>query len=247
MSVAPGRATETNLVLESARLAIAQLLAPEFRAVMWKSLGLTVVLLAGAWIGLEFVVSSLLTPLLGAWPWVTTAIVWISGTGMFVGALFLIGPVTALFAGLFLDDIAAVVEAKYYPQDPPGQAMAILPSLILSLKFLAVVVAANIVALLLVLLPGINFAIFFLVNGYLLGREYFQFAAMRLRPEAETHALRRRNGLAIFLAGLVIAGFMAVPLLNLLTPAFATATMVHLHKRIAATDRSATAAARAAG
>jgi CysZ protein len=178
---------------------------------------------------------------------VTTALVWMTGAGLFVGALFLIAPVTAIFAGLFLDDIAAAVEGTHYPDDPPGQPMAILPSIVLSLKFLVVVAAANLVALLLVLLPGINFAVFFLVNGYLLGREYFTFAAMRLRSEAEANRLRRRNGTPIFLAGLIIAGFMAIPLLNLLTPAFAAAVMVHLHKRIAAADRVSQVPAGAAG
>jgi CysZ protein len=37
----------------------------------------------------------------------------------------------------------------------------------------------------------------------------------------------------VFVHGLVIAGFVAVPLLNLLTPLFATALMARLHKRLA--------------
>ena len=74
--------------------------------------------------------------------------------------------------------------------------------------------------------------IFFLVNGYLLGREYFQFAAMRFRPEREANQLRKKFGFEIFLAGLVIAAFMSVPLLNLLTPVFAATLMVHLHKQV---------------
>jgi CysZ protein len=40
----------------------------------------------------------------------------------------------------------------------------------------------------------------------------------------------------VFLAGLVVAAFLAVPLLNLLTPLFAAAMMVHLHKMIVARD-----------
>jgi CysZ protein len=235
------------LVLESVRLAFSQLFEAQFRAAMWKSLGLTIALLIGGWFALEALVSSMIGPYLGSWPWVATALVWLTGSGFLIGALFLIAPVTAVFAGLFLDDIAAVVEARHYPGDVPGKAMAILPSVLLSLKFLLVVAAANLVALLLVLLPGINFAIFFLVNGYLLGREYFQFAAMRFRSEADASRLRRQNGTPVFLAGMVIAGFMVVPLLNLLTPAFAAATMVHLHKRIALADRSSAAAQAAAG
>jgi CysZ protein len=82
--------------------------------------------------------------------------------------------------------------------------------------------------------PGVNIAAFFLVNGYLLGREYFEAAAMRFRPPEEARALRRRHGVTVFLAGLIVALVLAVPILNLVTPLFATAFMAHLHKRLAA-------------
>ena len=145
-------------------------------------------------------------------------------------------PVTAIIAGLFLDDVAEAVERTDYPADPSGRALPVLPALIQSLKFFGVVIAGNIVALLLLLIPGVNIAAFFVVNGYLLGREFFEFAAMRHRSELEAKALRRRHAGTIFLAGLLIAAFISVPLLNLLAPLFAAAMMVHLHKLITASD-----------
>jgi CysZ protein len=114
--------------------------------------------------------------------------------------------------------------------------MPALRSLVLAIKFLGVVILGNIVALLLLLVPGINIAAFFVVNGYLLGREFFEFAAMRFRGEDEARALRRQYAGTVFLAGLVIAAFLAVPLLNLVTPLFAAAMMVHLHKTISARE-----------
>lgn len=224
----PDRTAE--LIIQAARLAAGQLFERGFRTVLWKSLGLTILLLFLAWLGLEALVSVFLAPLLGPWPWVSTAIVWLLGAGMFIGAGFLIGPVAAIFAGIFMDDVALVVERRHYGQDRPGVPMAMLPSLFLAARFTLVVIAANLLALMLILLPGINIAIFFLVNAYLLGREYFQFAAMRFCSPADAENLRRAHSLEIFLSGLVIAGFMAVPLLNLLTPLFATAMMVHVHK-----------------
>lgn len=226
------------MIIQSARLAANQLFEKNFRTVLWKSLGMTIVLLFLAWFVLEALVSTFLTPFLGPWPWVATAIIWLLGAGMFVGAGFLIGPVSAIFAGLFLDEVAERVEERHYPQDRPGTAMALIPSVILAMKFTVVVIAANLLALMLVLLPGINFAIFFFVNAFLLGREYFQFSAMRFRTEADANALRRAHEFEIFLAGLVIAGFMAVPVLNLLTPLFATAMMVHVHKAVSARQPS---------
>ncbi len=226
------------MIIESARRAISQLPERDFRSVLFKSLGLTILLLAVTWIGLEALVSGFLAPFFGNWPWVGTAVLWLLGAGMIVGLGFLIGPATAAFAGIFLDDVAAKVEARHYPADRPGTPMPMGASLLLAARFTLVVVAANLLALLLVLLPFVNFAIFFFVNAWLIGREYFQFAAMRFVSEADANALRQRHSLEIFLCGLVIAGFMAVPLLNLLTPLFATAMMVHVNKALAAKGRA---------
>lgn len=235
------------MILDAARAAMSRLFTPEFRSVFLKSLGLTVLMLVAAWFGLAQLFDWLampwldrLLPGLPSWAgWLGVVAAIIAGIGLALGLAMLIAPVTAFVAGLFLDDVAELVERADYPADPPGRAMPALPALWMSLKFLGVVILGNIVALLLLLVPGINIAAFFVVNGYLLGREFFEFAAMRHRPEAEARAMRRRNGFTVFLAGLVIAAFLAVPLLNLLTPLFAAAMMVNLHKRVAARESAA--------
>ena len=229
------------MIIEAAGAALSRLFSAEFRAVLLKSLALTLLLLVGAWFGLKELFDWLALPwidaLLPGFPswagWLTLVAAILAGIGLAVGLALLVSPVTALVAGIFLDDIADVVERTDYPQDPPGRALPALTAFVLSLKFLGVVILGNLVALVLLLVPGINIAAFFLVNGYLLGREFFEFAAMRFRPEAEARAMRRRNAMTVFLAGLVIAGFLALPLVNLLTPLFAAAMMVHLHKIIA--------------
>ena len=229
------------MIVESARAAASHLFSPEFRAVLWKSLGLTLLLLLGAWFGLREIFEWLALPFfeqmlpdLPAWTgWVGFVAGIAASIGLALGLALLIAPVTAIVAGLFLDDVAKVVEDEDYPNDPPGEPLPALRSMILSVKFFGVVIIGNIIALLMLLIPGVNIIAFFIVNGYLLGREFFEFAAMRFRPEAEAKALRARNATTVFLAGLVIAGFMAIPLLNLVTPLFAAAMMVHLHKAIA--------------
>ena len=218
------------MLLQSSRLAISQLFSKPFRKVFWRSIGYTILLLVIAWFLLESAVSTILLPYLGPWPWVATAMVWLLGTGMFIGAGFLIAPVSAMFAGIFLDDIAHKVETKHYPGDPPGRELPISVAIWLAAKFTLLVVIANLIALLLVLLPGINMMIFFILNGFLLGREFFQFAAMRFAGEDEVRTLRKANEGVIFLGGMIIAGFMAIPILNLSTPIFAAAIMVHVHK-----------------
>lgn len=225
------------MIFDAARTAALELLSPPFRAVFLKTLGLTLLALVALWFGLTSLVEWL------ALPWLQTLLPgipswagWLGGIiaaiALAFGMALLIPPVTAVVAGLFLDDIAEVVERTDYPGDPTGRAMPALRSLVLSARFLAVVILGNIVALLLLLVPGVNIAAFFIVNGYLLGREFFEFAAMRFRGEEEARALRRHYAGTVFLAGLLIAAFLAVPLLNLLTPLFAAAVMVHLHKAI---------------
>ncbi|TPK94353.1 MULTISPECIES: sulfate transporter family protein [unclassified Mesorhizobium] len=229
------------MILDAARAAASRLFSPEFRSVFLKTLGLTLLALVALWLGLESLLEWL------AWPWLQALLPgmpswagWlggiIAGIVLAVGLALLIAPVTAIVAGLFLDDVAEVVEHTDYRNDPPGRPVPALHSLVLAIKFFGVVVLGNIVALLLLLVPGINIAAFFIVNGYLLGREFFEFAAMRFRPEPEAKALRRKYAGTVFLAGLVIALFLAVPLLNLLTPLFAAAMMVHLHKAVSARE-----------
>ena len=232
------------MIVEAARAAFRNLFAPEFRAVLFKSLGLTLLALAALWFGLKEVFDWLALPWLDAllpasasWAgWLTFIAAILAGIGLALGLALLVAPVTAAIAGLFLDDVAEAVERTDYPADRPGTALPVGRSLVLSLKFFGVVILGNIVALLLLLIPGVNIAAFFVVNGYLLGREFFEFAAMRHLPEADARALRRRHSGTVFLAGLLVAAFVSVPLLNLLAPLFAAAMMVHLFKMLAARD-----------
>ncbi|ADZ68627.1 sulfate transporter family protein [Polymorphum gilvum] len=217
-------------MLSAASRAFGQIFEPPFRAILWKSLGFTLAVLLVIWIALQGLVAGFVEL---PYPWLETTLSILTGIGAIIGLGFLVAPVSALFAAFFQDDIAEIVERRDYPADPPGRAMPLGQSLLLTIKFTGVVVLGNLVALILLLVPGINVAAFFLVNGYLLGREFFEFAAMRFMSPAEARALRRARGGTVFLGGLVIAGVLAVPILNLVTPIFATIFMVHLYKGLA--------------
>ncbi|MBO0661547.1 sulfate transporter family protein [Jiella sp. MQZ9-1] len=243
------------MIFTSARLALNDLLSPPFRATLWKSLGLTAVVLILLWIGVQTVFEWLAVPFLSnlfpdAPHWVDEAgslAGWGAGIALAIGLLFLIGPISAIIAGMFLDDVAEVVERDSYPAAPIGRPLPVLQGLFLSIKFFGVVILGNLIALALLLVPGVNLIAFFVVNGYLVGREYFEFAAMRYRGEANAKAMRARHAPTIFVAGLLVALFMAIPIVNLLTPLFAAALMVHLHQRISAKDGDFPSLDRAAG
>ena len=229
-----------RFMVSAAALTISQVFSPPFRAVLWKSIGLTIALLIAVWFGLQALLGIFVVLPFG---WLETAFGWLTGIGLVVGLGFLVAPVTSLFAGLFLDDIAAEVEATNYPADPPGRPLPLAESLWTTIGFTGVVIIVNIVALILILLPGINIVIFFVANGYLLGREYFELAARRFGSAEDVRRMRRRHGGSVFLAGLMIAGVLAIPILNLLTPLFATALMVHVHKRLSGSRPAASAMA----
>ncbi len=232
------------MIFDAARLALRNLFAPETRAVFWKVLGLTILVLVGLWFALRGVFIAYVLPWFDAffpgmpdWAgWLTFVLGVLASIGLALALALLLSSVTAIIAGLFLDDVAEVVERRDYPKDTPGSAMPLGEALVASLKFFGVVVLGNIVALILLFVPGVNIAAFFLVNGYLLGREFFEFAAMRFRSPSEARAFRSRHGGTVFMGGLVIAAFLAVPILNLLTPLFAAGMMVHLHKLLSVRD-----------
>ena len=216
-------------MLRDAITAFAQTFSPDYRRVLLRSVGLAIGLLIALGIGAHYALTYFVALDL-RWAEITIDI--LAAFGIFIGAIFLVPPVTSLIAGLFLDDVAAQVERRDFPMEPVGQALPIGRSLVLTLKFFGIMLAVNLVALLLLLVPGVNLVVFYVANGYLLGREYFQLAAMRYRSEDEVALLRRHHAVAIFLGGLVIAAVVSVPILNLVTPVFATIFMVRLHKRL---------------
>jgi CysZ protein len=217
---------------------LSQLFSPPFRGVLWKSIGLTIALFIGFWIALQAASATFLAPLLAEYSWAATALAWLLGAGLILGMGFLIAPVTSVFAGVFLDDIADEVEGRFYPDDPKGIPLRLSQSVGITARFFGLVLAANIIALILVLFLGLGVLVFFLLNGYLLGREYFQFAALRHCAIAEADQLQNRHGLEIFLAGLAIAVVLAIPVVNFLTPLFAGALMMHVYKGIQGKSRT---------
>lgn len=224
-------------MIDDALAALAQIFTPTFRATLVKSLALTIVLLVLVWLGLDRLAASFIA---GAPSWLAMALSWLVGLGLVFGLAFLVAPVVSLVAGFFLDDMAAIVEREIDPAGPPGKPAPAGVAALFALRFAGLSILVNLIALALLFAPGINLVAFLGANAYLLGREYFELAAMRFRSAGEARAMRSRYGLRVFLAGLIIAVFVSVPLLNLCTPLFATALMVRLHKRLATLDRAAT-------
>ena len=198
------------------------------RLVMW-SLLLTVALYVVLFVAAVYGVRHL--PTLGA-PWVNTLLDFVVPVLMLLLPFFLGAPVAAFFASLFLEEIAKKVEARYYPADPKASGAPFGTLLFTGLRLAALVVLVDLLLLPAdVALPGIAELVTVLVNGWLLGREYFEMVALRHLSRTAADAMRRRHSGGVFLGGVIISVLTLVPIADLITPLFAAAFMVHLFKR----------------
>jgi uncharacterized protein involved in cysteine biosynthesis len=224
--------------------ALQQMFSPPFRSVLIKSILLALVMVVLIGIGLHQVLTwltqsgevwvegqvgqSYSTPL----SWVVWFLSIAAGLGIVVGGIFLMPAVTAFVGSFFVDEIAGLVEREYYPSDPPGTPLPLARGIMEGLKTALIAVVVYIVALPFVFVAGLGLIVLFIAAAYLLGREYFDLAAMRFRSVEEAKAFRKANQTTVFTAGLLIAAFVSIPILNLATPLFGMALMVHLHKQL---------------
>lgn len=220
---------------------LSQIFSKPFRSILWRSLGMTLLLLVtlgavGLW-GTGYI------PNLGI-GWADTIIDVLIDAAVIVGLIFLVIPVTAIFIPLFLDEVGQAVEERHFPESIGPRKQGMIEGIWLGIKGLFVLLAVNLVALPLVfLLPGLGFVIFLVVNGFLLGREFFEAAAVRHYPPAQIKQLRQRHSGRVFVAGMAVAALLAIPIVNILVPLFGTAFMVHVLQGVMARDAKLTPAA----
>jgi len=225
-------------MIDAAIKALSQLFTPALRRVLLKAIGLALLMIVIIGIVLNRVFSSLaetgatwaeqtsgVAPH-GAWQALAWLMSVMASLGIITGGLLLMPAVAAFVGSFFVDEVGDAVERDSYPAEAPGRALPLFRALIEGVKFALLALAVYFCAFPFIFFAGIGIIVLFLANSYLLGREYFELAAMRFRPpaEAKTHAAY------IFTAGMTIAVFVSIPLVNLATPVFAMAYMVHIHK-----------------
>ena len=231
-------------MFEAAFKALAQMFTPPFRAVLLKSVALAILLLIMLGIALHRLFAWLAAEGAGYLEGITGpgmqtplhALLWVvaiaAGLGLAAGAIFIMPAVSAFVASFFSDEIAAEVERTHYPADPPGQPISTTRATIEGVKTALLALLVYLCALPLVLFAGLGFLVFFVATAWLLGREYFLLAAMRFHSVEDAKRLRIKHHGTIVLAGAFIAAFVSIPILNLATPLFGTAFMVHMYKKL---------------
>lgn len=213
-----------------------------FLAVLIQAFGLTILLLVGVSAGLLWTLG-LFMPQSVVLPWfgevgLTLALTLASLPLLLVMSIVLMFPVAAVFIGLFTDRIADAVEVRHYPHRLDQRRIPIHESLWAGIRLALLMLLVNGAALLVyVIAAPLAPVTFWLVNGFLLGREYAQQVAIRHIPVKDARNFRRANRGQIWMLGAVLAVPLSIPLINLLIPIIGVAAYTHLFHRL---DRART-------
>lgn len=171
-----------------------------------------------------------------ALPWMDTLADLGAGVTAGVLAWLLFPGVVTGIMGLMLDDVVAAVEARHYSHLGTPRAVPLTEILKSSAKLVGLTVGLNLLLLplyiVLIFIPPLNLVLFYLVNGRLLGREYFEAVALRRGDEATTAALRGQFRWSVLGAGAITAFLLTIPVVNLVAPVVGAAAMVHLFHKL---------------
>lgn len=216
-------------MLQAFSLAVGDAFAPAQRRPLLLSLGLALLLLVGLWIAASALLAG----------------IQVSGIAWLDGVLHVFGSIAALFVawtlfpatstlilGLFLDRVIAAIERAHYPGLPPARPIGFGEAIGSGLRLAVLALVLNLAVLPLYLLPGLNLVLYYGLNGYLVGREYFALIAMRRLDRRGVRALWRWRRGQLVLAGAIVAVLLSVPLVNLAAPLIGAAFMLHLVERL---------------
>ena len=224
--------------------AVGQLGDPRLRQVLWLSTFLSLLVFAALWIGLWLLLGEVPADSVPGLTWLIENLGegfdWLAGFlfvgGMLLLTLMLFPAVITVVVGFFLERVVLVVEARHYPQLAAPRDVSLSETVMSTAKFGLIVVLVNMLALpfyaLLLFIPPMNVVLFYLVNGYLVSREYFELVALRRLDPVTASRLRRRNRGRLQVAGMLLVLLMTIPLVNLLTPVIAAAFMLHVFQAL---------------
>ena len=224
-------------LLSSLFLAIAQLGDQRLRAVIWRSLAISGIIFVAILFAVGWALEGLSLFGIG---WLDASVQLLGFAGIFILGLILFPGFTGIVLLFLFEDIARAVEARHYPELPKARDEPLHQTVTNALRFTLVTVGLNLLVFIIivplmlltaVLAPLVPLIIYGL-NGYLIGREYFELASVRrLEPQA-SREMQIRHKWRIFLCGLLFVGLMTIPVLNWLMPVIASTTMIHLFESL---------------
>lgn len=208
--------------------AIAQLSDPPIKAVIWKSVIGTIVVFVVLVTGIGWSLANTSFFEIG---WIETTVDIFGGLAAFILALVLFPGVVGGLASFLLEDVADAVERRHYPSVGPARTMGWGELIWTSLRLIGLTILLNLIVLPLYLIPVVNIAVFYGLNGHLLGREYFEVVSLRRMDAQTAKSLRQANKGKVWITGAITAFLLTIPVVNMIAPVLGTAAMVHLfHK-----------------
>jgi CysZ protein len=208
---------------------LAQLPTAPFQRVLWLSIAGSLVTAIVLWFAINTTLNKTDFIALAWLDWIVD----ILGSLAAVVLLVLLLPAfVGLIASLMLETICRAVEARHYPHLPEARSQSIMEAIFIGLRFVLILIVLNILILPLVFLGPVYLVVSWALNGYLLGREFFELVACRRLNAAEIRAMRRKHRFPVLSAGLVIAAISVIPIVNLILPLFGTAFMLHAFQRL---------------
>jgi uncharacterized protein involved in cysteine biosynthesis len=234
-----------GLIFRSFIKALGQIGDRRFRRVLFLGIILTIALLVGVfaaflWFLQVTVGDEAVIPLVGQVTWLDDLLSWSSFLVMIILSVFLMVPVASAITSMFLDEVAQAVEDRHYPHLPPATKVPFGEALKDTVNFLGILIGANIVALVLYVIPFLtpfSLFIFWGLNGFLLGMEYFTLVAIRRVGRQGAKEMRKKYRGTIWIAGSLMAVPLSVPLINLLIPILGAATFTHVFHGVSGEKR----------
>ena len=202
-----------------------QILDPKARRVVWIAIATAIAVFVLLWALVGALIVNTASFSIG---WLEFDINWLGGLATGALTWFLFPSAISAVIGFFLEDIASAVERRHYPNLPPANATSTAITVLATFRFLAIILSLNILMLPFLLTGPLFPFVFYSINGYLLGREYFELVAFRRTGPTEAKALRKKHAFQLFLVGIFVAFMLTVPIVNLLAPIITTGMMVHL-------------------
>ena len=231
--------------------ALSQFGDPRFRKVLFKGIGLAVATLfvisaAFLWFVGAIMPDSFTLPWIGTITWIDNVLNWSAVPLVIAMSAFLMVPVASAMTGIFLDDVAQAVEDDHYPALGPARRTPVTEIIGDTIRFLGVIVGANLVALIFyIFFTPFAPLIFWSLNGFLLGREYFQMVAIRRMSRKDADQLRKTHRGRVWFTGSLMAIPLSIPIVNLLVPVLGAAAFTHLFHSLPASTSARTNRGRA--
>lgn len=212
-------------MLKALSQGISQLNDKATRKYLWFSVGAALITFFILWSFMAWLLSETAISSIG---WLESIIDILGGLATAILTWILFPATVSAVIGIFLDQIAECVENRHYPTLPKADGQPLAEGLITTAKFFGMLIGLNILLLPFLFMGPVYPFVFYTVNGYLIGREYFEMVAVRRVSIADANSLRKQHQGTIIMMGVAIAFLLTIPVVNLLMPVIATAAMVHL-------------------